>query len=70
MRANYTEDGDGLYIRLDDSPIVDSQEVHPGVVLDFDAQRKVVGLEVLGLRARLPNADLSVIDFTVTRKVP
>lgn len=40
---------DALYLRLGDSPIVESEEVRPGVILDYDAKDNVVSIELLGL---------------------
>jgi uncharacterized protein YuzE len=61
----YDEKADALYLRLDDSKIVDSQEVQPGIVLDFDANNQVVGIEVLRLKERVPSANLKQIQFEV-----
>ena len=36
--------------------VVDSDEVKPGVVLDFNAQKHVVGIEVLDFKRRLSKA--------------
>ena len=35
MKLKVDEQADALYLRLDDSEIVESEEVSPGVVLDF-----------------------------------
>ena len=43
-----------LYLKLDESAIVESEEVRPGVVLDFNADDQVVGIEILGLGKRMP----------------
>ncbi len=43
---------DALYFRLDDSEIVESEEVQPGVILDFDQFGRVVGIEILALSTR------------------
>lgn len=40
-----------------DSKIEESQEVQPGIVLDFNAEKQVVAIEVLRLKARFPSAD-------------
>jgi uncharacterized protein YuzE len=40
--------------RLDDSRIIESEEVSPGVVLDFNADNQVVGVEILNLSKRFP----------------
>ena len=39
------KENDALYFRLDESSIVESEEVQLGVVLDFNAEGKVVGIE-------------------------
>lgn len=40
-----TCDHDALYFRLVDSPIVESGEVAPGIVLDFDENNQVVVID-------------------------
>ena len=65
MKMRYDEKADALYLRLDDSKIIESEEVQPGIVLDFNADKQVVGIEVLELRRRVPNADLTQLKFEV-----
>ena len=54
MRLKVDQKNDALYLRLDEAAIVDSEEIKPGVVLDYDAKDNVVGVEILGLRRRMP----------------
>ena len=61
MKAHLDEETGAFYLRLDDSSIVESEEVHPGVVLDFDAEDQVVGIEIRGLKDRLTSANLKRI---------
>lgn len=65
MRIRYDEEVDALYIRLDDSKVVESEEVKPGIVLDFNAKKQVVGIEVLDLKRRVPKADLKQLKVLV-----
>jgi uncharacterized protein YuzE len=65
MKMHYDEQADALYLRLDDSKIIDSKEVQPGIVLDFNAEQQVVGIEVLRLKERVPNADVRQLQFDV-----
>jgi uncharacterized protein YuzE len=58
MRIHYDEKIDALYLRLDNSKVVESDEVKPGIVLDFNAKKQVVGIEVLQVKRRVPKADL------------
>ncbi|MDE0161329.1 MAG: DUF2283 domain-containing protein [Acidimicrobiaceae bacterium] len=52
-----------MYFRLDDSEIVATVEVAPGVVLDFNRADDVVGVEMLGLSTRSPGLDLTDLEF-------
>ncbi|MCL4510923.1 MAG: DUF2283 domain-containing protein [Bacteroidetes bacterium] len=54
MRLKVDQKNDALYLRLDESAIVDSEEIKPGVILDYDAKENVVGIEILGLSHRMP----------------
>ena len=53
MRLRYDEKVDALYLRLDESKVVESEEVQPGIVVDFNAKEQVVGIEVLTIDARV-----------------
>ena len=44
MKMQYDEKAAALFLRLDNSKIVDSEEVHPGIVLDFNGSKEVVGI--------------------------
>lgn len=46
MRLNYDAATDSLYIHLADRPSVDADEVSEGVVLDYDADGVLVGIDV------------------------
>ena len=63
MKLNVAKDADALYLRLDDSPIIESEEVSPGVVLDYNASNEVVGVEMLQLSKRSSAPDLSSLQF-------
>jgi uncharacterized protein YuzE len=65
MKMHYDEKADALYLRLDDSRVVESEEVKPGIVLDFNAEKEVVGIEVLNLKRRVPKADLTQLKLEV-----
>jgi uncharacterized protein YuzE len=52
MKLSVDENSDALYLRLNEEAIVESHEVEPGVILDYDKDGLVVGVELLGLKAR------------------
>ena len=63
MKLNVDKEADALYLRLDDSPIVESEEVSPGVVLDYNEANEVVGVEMLHLSKRSSTLNLSALQF-------
>ncbi len=63
MRIRVDKDSDALYFRLDDKRIVESEEVRPGVILDFDEEGRVIGVEFLGISARASQEELSTMHF-------
>ncbi len=65
MRMHFDQKADALYLRLDDSKVVESEEVRPGVVLDFNEQNRVVGIEILRVQERVPLANLRQMQFKV-----
>ncbi len=63
MRLKVDKKSDALYFRLDESAIVESEEVQPGIILDFDAAGRVVGVEILNLSTRATPEQLRVLQF-------
>ena len=59
MKLSIDKESDALYLRLDESTIVDSEEVAPGIVLDYNEAEQVVGIEMLNLSKRSPEMSLS-----------
>ncbi len=63
MRLKVDKDSDALYFRLGENAIVESEEVRPGVILDFDEKGQVVGIEILNISARATEEELSNLQF-------
>ena len=63
MKLKVDPEADALYLRLDDSQIIESEEVAPGVVLDFNEQNQVVGVEILGISKRAPGLNPRELQF-------
>lgn len=61
MKLHIDKEADALFLRLDDSKIVESEEVAPGIILDFDELNQVVGIEILRLSTRTPNINLEEV---------
>ena len=52
MKFKYDADVDVVYLRLTDKDIVDSEELQPGMIVDFDANGKIVAIEFLNATDR------------------
>ena len=63
MKLDVDSEADALYLRLADSAIVQSEEVSPGIVLDFNEANEVVGVEMLRLSKRSPGLNLTDLHF-------
>jgi len=63
MKLKVDRESDALYLRLDESKIVESEEVQPGVILDFDENNRVVGIEILFLSTRVPSEMLKIVQL-------
>jgi uncharacterized protein YuzE len=63
MRIKVDKENDALYFRLDETAIVESEEVQPGIILDYDREGRVVGIEILALSTRIDPEKLRIIQF-------
>ena len=46
MKLQYDKETDSLYIDLNARPSVDSREIQDGLVIDFDAKGRIVGIDI------------------------
>ena len=53
MKLTLDREADALYLELDEAPAAESREISPGVILDYNAEGKVVGIEMLYLSKRV-----------------
>ncbi len=64
MKAVYDPKTDTLTIELKAGPVAESDEDKPGVILDYDAEGNLVGIEVLDASKRVAQA--RIMQFEVT----
>jgi len=53
-RLVYRPEDNAAYIRLSEAEVLESEEVAPQVVFDYDAEGHIVGIELLDAKAQLP----------------
>jgi uncharacterized protein YuzE len=63
MKLKIDREADALYLTLDESEVVDSEEVSPGIIVDYNAENNVVGIEMLYLSKRTPRLNTQKLEF-------
>ena len=66
MRLRVDQQADALYLVVDDSSVSESEEVCPGVIVDFNEQNEIVGVEILHLSKRSRPLNLRELVFETT----
>lgn len=59
MKLAYDAATDALYLTLSDAAPIESDEVRPGLVIDYDDKGRPVGVEILHVSKQFPDADLT-----------
>ena len=63
IRTIYDPKNDSLFVRLAEGDIVESEEVRPGFIFDYDANGRIVAFEVLNASANIAeNSDLKRLE--------
>jgi uncharacterized protein YuzE len=63
MKLKIDKESDILYLRLNETEIIESEEVQPGVILDFDKNGRVIGIEILHLSQRIEPEKLHILQL-------
>ena len=69
MKVRYDEEADALYIRLRKGEYYESDEIKEGFILDYDGDGNIVGIEILEASSNLAPADLSTVNFEISRQL-
>ena len=63
MKLKVDRQADSLYLTLSDAPSSRSEEVSTGIIVDYDDQDRVIGIEMLYLSKRAPDVDIDRLLF-------
>jgi uncharacterized protein YuzE len=63
MKLKVDLQADALYLTLSEAHSSRSEEVSPGIIVDYDDQERVVGIEMLHLSKRAPETDIRRLLF-------
>ncbi len=53
MKVKYDKETDVLYIRLNNNAVAESDSEKPGIILDYDNEENIVGIEVLNASKKM-----------------
>ena len=66
MKIHFDEASDSIYIRLNkNKKVIESQEVEKGIVLDFDDEKNVIGIEIVKVKKYIPIDQLKELTLQV-----
>lgn len=68
MKLKIDEHADALYFELMNGQVHRSDEVAPGIIVDYDEHGNVIGIEMLSVSKRIPAADVQTLVFETVRK--
>ena len=63
MKLKVDQQADALYLSLSEARASRSEEVSPGIIIDYDEQDHVVGVEMLYLSKRAPDTEIHRLLF-------
>jgi uncharacterized protein YuzE len=53
MKVKYDKENDIIYIQLSNKPVIESDSEKPGIILDYDSDENVVGIEILNASTKM-----------------
>jgi len=63
MKIEYSKNADALYVYFKEAYVSKSREIEDGVILDFDEQNQIIGVEVLDASKRLKPSDIANVSI-------
>jgi uncharacterized protein YuzE len=69
MKISYYPDTDSLYIDLSERPSAESREISEGVVLDYDAQGRLVGIDIDNASLKVELKKLTLSKLPASEKI-
>ena len=62
MKISYDKQADAIYFTLSESnAVAESEEVRPGIILDFDENKRVIGVEILSASTKMSQDEMKKV---------
>lgn len=65
IRVHRCKKDDALYVRFSDTPVAETAEVRPGVMFDYDAEGRIVAMEILDASRTVAASDMQKLALEV-----
>lgn len=63
MKIEYSKEEDAIYVYFKEEYVAKSKEIEDGVVIDFDKNGQIIGIEVLDVSQRFSLADIANVSI-------
>ncbi len=72
MKISYDAKADALYIKFQDGTASRTRKVEEGMLVDLDENGRLYGIEIIGMRGRIPIPELGkiILDFPIAGSEP
>ena len=67
MKISYDPRADALYIKFQEGSAARTRKVEDGMLVDMDAAGRLLGIEIIGMKGRIPIPELGkiILDFPI-----
>jgi uncharacterized protein YuzE len=52
MIFEYDSEADAAYVKIADGEIADTREITDGIIIDYDAEGNILGVEILSIKSK------------------
>jgi uncharacterized protein YuzE len=72
MKISYDPRADALYIKLQEGEALRTRKVEEGILVDLDGTGRLYGIEIIGMKGRIPIPEIGkiILDLPVTGRGP
>ncbi len=72
MKISYDPKADALYIKFQDGSVARTRKIEDGMLVDTDANGKLFGIEIIGMKGRIPIPELGriILDLPLSGHEP
>ena len=67
MEIRYDPEADAMYIKLREGEYEISEEIREGIIVDFDKNNKIIGIEILDAKERLSPSSVAEMSFKFSK---